>query len=616
VYSQWQYGGLIRFDKKTGDQVDIKPSVKFGADPIVWNWDAPLIISKYNSNKLYFAANRLFVSENRGDSWKVISGVMGRKIDRNKLPVMGKVWGLDAVAKNQSTSIYGNITALCEGENGVLWIGTDDGLVYKTEDEGKNWERFEAPKEIGTNVVLNDKETTIIFPFVTDIEITKDGNCIVAFDNHRQGDFKPYIFNLNKKNGKYTSVGKGIPDNNPVKTVWIDPIDEDIICVGTEFGLFISLDKGENFKSFGKNLPPVAIKDIVYQKEEQDLVLATFGRGFAICDDYHLLRELKSNPKKWTNVDKHAFFLPYDKVGGKGNGYRGASRFQGNNLDEKLKLYVYVDKLDGSLKDVRKSKEKKQKDYFPSQDEIRLESEEILPNYVLKVRTSDGKEISTVKLKLFKGWNTISWDLRMGLEPFGLQDQTSEIAYGPYVSPGKYVFSLLKFDTKTGSLTPLEPGVFGTTELTYLYPESDLVKFNENRLENWETIKNIRKQFLFTQNRYKEIDKRLKKAIELAPWQVKWTESDRLQLINSKKAIRKIEYRLQGGDPIEKYEFPTDKNIQGELFNVYFNMKESLQAPTIKHMNSILEINAELQKMAPELSNYETFLDALEAKLN
>ena len=616
VYSQWQYGGLIRFDKKTGDQVDIKPSVKFGAEPIVWNWDAPLIISKYNSNKLYFAANRLFVSENRGDSWKEISGTMGRKIDRNKLPVMGKVWGLDAVAKNQSTSIYGNITALCEGKNGVLWIGTDDGLVYKTEDDGKNWTRFEAPKETGIDFVLNEKESTTIFPFVTDIEVTKDGNCIVAFDNHRQGDFKPYFFNLNSKTQKYTLLGKGIPKNNPIKTVWIDPIDEDIICIGTEFGLFISLDKGENFKAFGKNLPPVAIKDIVYQAQEQDLVVATFGRGFAICDDYHLIREMKSNPKKWINVNKHSFFLPYDKVGGKGNGFRGASRFQGNNLDEKLKLYVYVDKLDGSLKDTRKSKENKHNDYFPSQDEIRMESEEILPNYVLKVRTSDGKEISTVKLKLFKGWNTISWDLRMGLEPFGLQDQASEITYGPYVSPGKYVFSLLKFDGNTGSLTPLEPGVFGTTEVDYLYPDSDLIKFNENRLLNWETLKTSRKEFLITQKRFKEIDMRLKKAIEMAPWQVKWSDADRLEIIQSKKAINKIGYQLQGGDPLGKYEFPTEKSIQEELFNVYFNMKESLQAPTAKHMNSISELSSELEKIGLELTQYENLLNALEAKLN
>lgn len=616
VYSQWQYGGLIRFDKKTGDQVDIKPSVKFGAEPIVWNWDAPLIISKYNSKKLYFAANRLFVSENRGDSWKEISGIMGRKIDRNKLPVMGKVWGLDAVAKNQSTSIYGNITALCEGKNGVLWIGTDDGLVYNTTDEGKNWNRFDAPKETGLDLESIGNQTATIYPFVTDVEVTEDGDCIVAYDNHRQGDFKPYIYRINHKKGQFNAITKGIPDNHPVKTLWIDPIDEDILCVGTEFGLFISLNKGVSFNPFGKNLPPVAIKDIVYQKEEQDLVVATFGRGFAICDDYHLVREMKSNPKKWINANQHAFFLPYEKAGGKGNGFRGSRRFQGSNLDEKLKLYVYIDKLEGTLKDARKSKEKKQDGYFPSVDEIRSESEEILPNYVLKARSSDGKEISTVKLKLHKGWNTITWDLRLGIEPFGLDNPLAEILYGPYVSPGKYVFSLLKFDTKTGIIAPFEMGVFGTVDLSYIFPDSDLIDLNESRLINWETIKSARGEFIQIQNQFKELEKRHNKALEISNWQSKWTDADRLQLIQGKKAMNVLSIKLFGGDPIEKYEFPTDKNVQSELFNVFYTMKESLQAPTSNHMETISEVKVEMRKIAPAISSLEKQIDALELKMN
>ena len=616
VYSQWQYGGLVRFDKKTGDQVDIKPSVKMGAEPIVWNWDAPLIISKYNAKKLYFAANRLFVSENRGDSWKEISGVMGRKLDRNKLPTMGKVWGLDAVAKNQSTSIYGNITALCEGENGVLWIGTDDGLVYHTTDDGKSWNKYEAPKETGVNWVLNAKESTTIYPFVTDIEVTKDGDCIVAYDNHRQGDFKPYLFRLNSKKGLFTAITKGIPDNHPVKTLWIDPVDEDILCVGTEFGLFISLNKGVSFSPFGKNLPPVAIKDIVYQTEEQDLVVATFGRGFAICDDYHLIREMKSNPKKWINANQHAFFLPYEKIGGKGNGFRGASRFQGNNLDEKLKLYVYVDKLESTLKDSRKSKEKKQDDYYPTLDEIRAETEELAPNYVMKVKTPSGHEISTLNVKLQKGWNTISWDLRLGLAPFALDNQGGEIVYGPYVAPGTYNFSLLKSDTKTGTLAPLDAGLNGAVNLTYISSGSDLVRFNETRLSNWDTIKAARKDFITTQNRFKELEKRVNKAIEIAPWQTKWNDADRLQLIQSKKAINKIAYKLSGDDPIVKYEFPTDKSLQSELFNVFYAMKESLQAPTLGHMESISEIRSEMQKIHPTLFVLEKQLEELELKMN
>lgn len=615
VYSQWQYGGLIRYDKTTGDQVDIKPNVKFGEEPIVWNWDAPLIISKYNSKKLYFAANRLFVSENRGDSWKEISGVMPRKIDRNKLPVMGKVWGLDAVAKNQSTSIYGNITALCEGVNGVLWIGTDDGLVYKTEDDGKNWARYEAPKETATHLELNIKESTDIYPFVTDIEVTKEGDCIVAYDNHRQGDFKPYVYKLNGKKGQFSPIIKGIPTNHPVKTLWVDPLDTDIICVGTEFGLFISLNGGETYNPFGKNLPPVAIKDIVYQENEQDLILATFGRGFAICDDYHLLREMKKNPRKWINEGEHKFFLPYDKVGSKGNGFRGSRRFQGSNLDEKLRLYVHIDKIEGTLKDKRKSKEKNQADYYPTKEEIRGEVEEIVSNYVLKVKTSDGKEISTIKLKLHKGWNTIVWDLRLGMEPFSLENMGSEIAYGPYASPGKYVFSLLKFDANSGTVAPLELGVFGTVELKYLFPQSDLVKFNESRVNNWESLKASRKAFIQIQQRFVELEKRLNKSIEIAPWQTKWNDADRLELINSKKAINTIKYKLLGGDPIAKYEFPTDKNIQSELFNVFYNMKESLQAPTQKHMESINEIMKELNLLEPRISALEQVLVGLESKM-
>ena len=615
VYSQWQYGGLIRFDKTTGDQVDIKPNIKFGEEPIVWNWDAPLIISKYNPKKLYFAANRLFVSEDRGDSWKAISGVLGRKLDRNKLQVMGKVWGLDAVAKNQSTSIYGNITALCEGENGVLWIGTDDGSIYSTIDEGKTWKEYTIPEEITfTWKTSNDKETIQIHPTISDIEILKSGDCIVSFDNHRQGDFKPYIFKVSAKNGKFSLLTNGIPENHPVKSIWIDPVDNDIICVGTEFGLFISLNKGENFKSFGKNLPPVAIKDIVYQADHQDLVLATFGRGFAICDDYHLIREMKSKPRKWINEQKHAFFLPYDKTGNKGNGFRGARRFQGNNLDEKLRMYVYTDKLDGSFKDKRKSKEKKGS-FYPSKDEIRLETEEILPNYVLKVKTNDGREVSTIKTKLNKGWNVITWDLRMGLEPFGLESLASEIAYGPYVSPGKYVLSLLKLDPTTGKLSPIEMGVYGTVELDYLFSESDLVTWPENRLKNWESVKNTRKEFIQIQGRFKELKSKTDKALEIAPWQSKWTEEDRSLLIQSKKAINKIQYKLLGGDPIAKYEFPTDKSIQDELFGVYYNMKESLQAPTLKHMEAISEVQIELKKIETSIQEIEDKIRTIENKL-
>src|SRR5262249_15839982 len=114
VYAEAQYGVLVRYDRKTGQRVGIQPQPGKGEPPLPWTWASPLIISPHSPTRLYFAANRVFRSDDRGDSWKPVSDDLTRQIDRNKLPVMGKVWGPDAVAKNLSTSLYGNLVALAE----------------------------------------------------------------------------------------------------------------------------------------------------------------------------------------------------------------------------------------------------------------------------------------------------------------------------------------------------------------------------------------------------------------------------------------------------------------------------------------------------------------------
>ena len=138
VYSESQYGVLVRYDKPTGQELVLQPLEGKGEPPLRWNWDSPVIISPHSHTRLYFAANKLFRSDDRGDTWKAICGDLTRQIDRNKLPVMGKVWGPDAVAKNQSTSFYGNIVALSESpkKEGLIYAGTDDGLIQVTADGG------------------------------------------------------------------------------------------------------------------------------------------------------------------------------------------------------------------------------------------------------------------------------------------------------------------------------------------------------------------------------------------------------------------------------------------------------------------------------------------------
>jgi len=130
---------LVRYDKVTGQELVLQPLEGKGEPALRWNWDSPMMISPHSHTRLYFAANKLFRSDDRGDTWKAISGDLTRQLDRNKLPVMGKVWGPDAVAKNASTSFYGNIVALAESpkKEGLIFVGTDDGLIQITGDGGK-----------------------------------------------------------------------------------------------------------------------------------------------------------------------------------------------------------------------------------------------------------------------------------------------------------------------------------------------------------------------------------------------------------------------------------------------------------------------------------------------
>ena len=170
VYAQSQYGVLVRHDKQSGERINIQPQPGKDEPGLRYNWDAPLIISPHSPTRLYFAANILFRSDDRGNSWKAVSPDLTRQIDRNKLPVMDRVWGMDAVAKNKSTSIYGNITALSESplQEGLIYVGTDDGLIRITTDGGANWNKLESfpgvPKHTYINQIIasqHDEKSSI-----------------------------------------------------------------------------------------------------------------------------------------------------------------------------------------------------------------------------------------------------------------------------------------------------------------------------------------------------------------------------------------------------------------------------------------------------------------------
>src|SRR5262249_30351634 len=290
VYAEAQYGDLVRYDRKTGEEIGIRPYPEPGEKPLRWNWDSPLVLSPHSRTRLYFAANRVYRSEDRGDSWKAISEDLTRQIDRDKLPVMGKHWGPDAVAKHQSTSLYGNVVAMAESpkKEDLLYVGTDDGLMHVTSDAGKKWTKIEKFPGV--------PEKTYVSRIVASQHAA--GRVYASFDNHKNADFAPHILRSDDEGQTWKSIAGDLPKNGPVLAIAEDHVDQDLLFVGTEFGLFFTPDGGKPWIRLKSGLPPIAVRDLCIQKQQNDLVIGTFGRGIYVLDDYRPLRQLTAEKLK------------------------------------------------------------------------------------------------------------------------------------------------------------------------------------------------------------------------------------------------------------------------------------------------------------------------------
>ncbi|HEX6200128.1 MAG TPA: glycosyl hydrolase, partial [Thermoanaerobaculia bacterium] len=328
VYSQSQYGNLVRFDRASGELLDIQPQPAPGDEPLKWNWDSPLIISPHSKTRLYFGANRLFRSEDRGSSWRPVSPDLTRKIDRNQLPVMGRIWSIDAVAKNASTSFYGNIVALSESPlvEDLLYVGTDDGLVQVSEDGGGSW------REVGTFPGVPERT------YVSRLEASRHDPDTVyaAFDNHKMGDFKPYVRESTDRGRTWTSIAGDLPERGTVYALAQDAEDADLLFAGTEFGVFFTPDGGGKWIQLKGGMPTIAVRDLAIQDRETDLVAGTFGRGFWVLDDYSPLRDLTQERLEAEAVlypveDPWVYMPGYTPLGIRGPGFQGASYFTAPN---------------------------------------------------------------------------------------------------------------------------------------------------------------------------------------------------------------------------------------------------------------------------------------------
>jgi photosystem II stability/assembly factor-like uncharacterized protein len=468
VYAQWQYGFLHRIDRKTGEAALIQPQEGKGEPPLRWNWDSPLLISPHDPKRLWFAANKLFRSDDRGQSWTAVGGDLTRQLDRNQLPVMGRIWSPDTVAKHEATSFYGNIVALDESPRaaGLLYLGTDDGLIHVSEDGGAAWRKIERLPGV-------PDRTYVAKLLASQHDV---GTVYATFDNHKQGDFKPYLLKSTDRGRTWTSIAANLPKDQTVYALAEDHEDPNLLFAGTEFGLFFTQDGGEHWHRLRGGLPTIQVRDLAIQKRENDLVVGTFGRGFWILDDYSPLRRGTPEALKQDGflfpVKTALLYTPTEELGYRGKAFQGDTYFTAPNPPYGAVFTWY---LKDEIRTRRKAREEREKEItekgealtYPTRDELRAEAHEEEPALLFTISDADGTILRRLQAPATQGVHRVVWDLRWPpADPASLttpgMDPNNPYVYipeGPRVGAGTYRVSLAK--RVDGKETPLgEPQTF------------------------------------------------------------------------------------------------------------------------------------------------------------
>lgn len=446
LYGQRQQGTLSRIDLKSGEVIDIMPQPGADEDFERYNWDAPILVSPQVPATIYHASHRLWKSTDRGDSWTALSGDLTRNQERLALPIMGKVQSWDSPWDVGAMSTFNTITSIAVSPKNasVICIGTDDGLIQVTTDEGANWTKIEVSAlGVPDRCYVNDIKA----------DLFDESTFYVALDNHKEGDYKPYLFKTTDKGATWTSMSNGLGEKNLVWRIVQDHVDKDLLFLGTEFGVYFTVDGGANWTEMNGGIPTISFRDLAIQRRENDLVAASFGRGFYILDDYTALRGINKEqlqetaslfePRKaWWYLEKSV--LDFDDA----RGSQGSQLFVAPNPDFGAVLTYY-------LKDEIKSLEKLRQELedsvatnvpFPGWAALEEETREKKPYVYLEIKDAQGRIVNRVKAENKAGFNRVAWNLKVGGSGTLLLDGKEQPLTALLAAPGNYTATLHAFE--------------------------------------------------------------------------------------------------------------------------------------------------------------------------
>ena len=617
IYAQAQYGSLGRFDRITGERLQITPMPGADENNYNWNWNAPLIISPHDNKRLYYGAERLFRSDDRGESWVPVSGDLSRGIDRNKLEVMGRVWSVDAIAKNVSTSTYGALIAVDESPlvEGLIYAGTDDGLIHVTSDGGSNWSKVDSFRDVPDMSLIED----IIASF-HDADVA-----YATIDNHKRGDYKPYVLKTENRGRSWSLISNNLPERGSAHTIIEDHVDPNLLFVGTEFGVFFSNNGGESWNEL-TSLPTIAVRDLEIQRREGDLVVGTFGRGVYILDDISPLRASSDELKQPTlfSVRDAWLYIPDSRRGWGGKGDFGVGRYTADNPPYGAVFAYYLPEDLQSLKDKRRKDEqeraKKGEDNpYPSWDQLRREDREEAPSITLTVRDASGNVMQRIAAPAGKGFHRVAWNMRYPApDPVNLKPETDLAPWmsppqGPLALPGTYSVTMSKrvggelveiASARSFELKPLFEGGLVTND------RQELLDFQMQSNDLYRAISGANKARGEIQGR---ID-HLMKALQDTPASSE-QQAQALRALNARMQVLKVKF--SGDSTISSRAEKVPMSLTSRINSIVGGHWDSQSAPTGNYRASYAiaeqqfsEALVELKAIAADLAEFEAAVQA------
>jgi photosystem II stability/assembly factor-like uncharacterized protein len=594
TYGEFQQGVLWRIDQTTKETVLIQPQALEGDPYERFNWDAPILVSPHDPKRLYFASQRVWRSDNRGDDWKPISEDITLNQERMTFPYYGAQQSWDNAWDVNAMSNYNTITSLAESpiQEGLIYAGTDDGLIQTTEDGGVTWRKTELSAIKGLGHV----------PFVNDVRADLfDANVVyAAVDNHKYGDYKPYILKSSDKGKSWKLINGDLPERLLIWRLVQDHVDKNLMFAATEYGIYFTYNGGVNWVKLNGGVPTISFRDITIQRRENDLVAASFGRGFFILDDITPLRNF--NPAM---LSEEATLFPikdaywYSEASRVGS--QGDAEYKAPNAPFGARFTYYLSESAKSLKDMRKEKEKTSVE-FPGWEALEAETNQDTPNILLMIRDEAGNLVNTIKGSNKKGFNRVNWGLnypnKRGERLNGRGDGIG--TGGIMVTPGVYTVTLVK--RVDGVTTTLEgPAEFKVVPMyDGALPRKPYAEFNAFREEVFAFQQDLSATNLMMSNQLDKIAAMKRAANKTVSDNAELLvdiQKARLSLLEVQKALRGSSVKDEIGE--RSNPTPNDGNrVAYSALNNTYGPTGTHKAALNRAKNQLQDVKARLKALA------------------